>query len=76
MITIVLAEGVMRRQVERMCGPLASDVCVAVMVNAGLIGWGDDYGTFHPRDADSDGPLAAAAEGLLAAASDLWAVTS
>lgn len=50
---------------------IASDVCVGVWIDEKLIGWGDDYGTFHPVIAGEARALAALqgrAETLLDAA--------
>lgn len=33
--------------IEKAHGPLASDTCVIVTYGDALLGWADDYGTFH-----------------------------
>jgi hypothetical protein len=65
-----------RREIEARSATganLGSDHCVAVWLDARLVGWGDDYGTFHPLPAPtSGGHLEEAGEKLLAAAVDFW----
>lgn len=65
-----------RRSIERTSSaPLASDACVLVRLNDRLIGWGDDYGTFHPPTGPTSlGRLEEAGERLLQAAVELWEV--
>lgn len=72
-----------REFIETKHGDLGSDACVCVwiyphsgdFVGSRLIGWGDDYGTFHPIEAPtSAGKLEAAGEVLLSAAQDFWEV--
>lgn len=72
-VVIREAEALERAACGRTHGTLASDHCVVVYVDGRLIGWGDDYGTFHPIEAPSSaGKLEAAGEALLAAAQDFW----
>lgn len=55
---------------------LGSDHCVAVWLDARIVGWGDDYGTFHPLPGPtSDGKLEEAGEALLQAAVGFWEQT-
>lgn len=54
---------------------IASDACVAVWLDASLVGWGDDYGTFHALPAPtSSGDLERTGEALLAAAVEFLTV--
>lgn len=69
-VTVRAASSVQRRVVEdRTGGTLGSDACVIVKVGEELVGWGDDYGTFHPL---TDPVLASAGEDLLSAALAVW----
>lgn len=55
---------------------LGSDACMVVSLDDKIIGWGDDYGTFHVLPAPtSDSELERAGEALLAAAAGFYAVT-
>ena len=55
-------------------GPnLGSDHCVAVWLGARLVGWGDDYGSFHLLPGPSSaGLIEEAGEALLATAVAFW----
>jgi hypothetical protein len=56
---------------------LGSDVCIAVWLDAKIVGWGDDYGSFHVLPAPtSAGHLELAGEALLAAAVAFWEAES
>jgi hypothetical protein len=46
--------------------PIASDACIVVYLGDRLVGWGDDYGTFHVLPAPtSGGEVERAGEALL-----------
>lgn len=54
---------------------LASDACVIVRLGERIIGWGDDYGTFHLLPSPSSRGLIEEAGGkLLVAAVEFWEV--
>lgn len=53
-------------------GQLGSDRCVALWLDAQLVGWFDDYGSFHRLPPAARGQLAPAAEELLIAATRFW----
>lgn len=75
-ITIQVATPQARAMIERkQAASLASDACVAIMDEQGVVGWGDDYGTFHPMWDRLPATVDALREYemLLQAASDIWA---
>lgn len=67
-----------RQRIEAQTGEhLASDHCVAVWLGPDLVGWGDDYGTFHRIPVPGqrnlhDGVVEAQGELLLSTATDFW----
>lgn len=53
--------------------PVASDACVVLMAGVDIVGWFDDYGTFHPlSDALASPKAIAQAEAFSTSACDLW----
>lgn len=66
-----------RREIEAWGSSLASDHCIAVWLGGRLVGWGDDYGSFHPRCGPiSAGRLEEIGEKLLEAAVEFWEAES
>jgi hypothetical protein len=70
-LSIRPASPVQRDVVEQLEGaPLGSDACVLVYVGPKLVGWGDDYGTFHGLE--QSGVSRERGEALLQAATEVW----